>query len=351
MTIHFPGSARLQRLLPSRRRLAGSAALLAAGAVLLAPTTAHADTVPLQGTVTGTVTLTVNDVQKASNCTNIGNGQSGTKVPLTISINADDDYSYIWYDIYVLDSTGETVDATDMVMTVEQTSSGTYTGTLCSTLPVGSYTAGALVCFDATEDLCADSTDISAVTDDYRITAAAPHHYTVSAGRSGTTVAGTLLDYGRAVPGAAVTIQRKSGSAWVTAARRTTNSAGRVTAPGSYGTTYRVTYGSVASAAVGIPRASSTLSATRAKHGKHAWKVTARLGGPLHAGKRVYLQRLAGSTWRNAGKSCVTTSSGTCSVAFTQGNRRNDRVWYRLQFNPVAQKNAASSGRFHLTHR
>lgn len=338
--------------LRGRRRAAALTSLLAlaTGGIALAPTVAHADTVALTGpTVTGTVSLTVPDVAKASNCANATEGGQGTKVPLTLVLNADDDYSYISFDLFVIDSDGVTVDATDIAFTTDEVSSGTFTGFLCSKLPVGSYTAVGEVCFDADVDPCEDAAETTFVTDAYRITSA--HHYTVAASRSGRTVTGTLRDSGRAVPRASVAIQRKSGSRWVTAAHKTTDAAGRASLTGGYGSTYRVVYGTATSGSVTVPRAGTRLAAHRAHLGRHAWKVTGTLSGALHSGKRIHLQRKYGTGWKNTTKSCVTRANGSCAISFTQNSRHDNGVWYRLRFAASAQKNAASSSRFHITHR
>lgn len=79
------------------------------------------------------------------------------------------------------------------------------------------------------------------------------------------------------------------------------------------------------------------------------WKVTgklARQGDSIYSGRRIYLQRWTGSKWASA-VSCVTASTGRCSVAL----RPPKRSKYRWYVPATARVKADTSVSFILTRR
>lgn len=319
---------------------------------------AIADTGEIQGDVSGTIGLTVNDVFVNSNCTNVYDGKRGTKVPFTLKVNADvatDENgarNWYWYEINVIDNdSGETVsDFVRDISDFEQPADTSWSGALCSTLPAGSYRAVAYVCFDDTCDEGGNPHAVAVAQDSYRIMRVATRSYI---SRSGRTLTGTLKT-ASGTPIAGKPLRFMHGATVL--ATRTTNSTGHATFTGNYATSYHTSFAGTptlspsSSGTITVPRAGSGLSVTRSRSGAHAWKITAHLSGAGKAGKRIHLQRLY-STWRNTTKSCVTNSSGVCSVTFTQNSAANNGVWYRGSFAGSTYKMPAVSGRFHITKR
>ncbi len=93
-----------------------------------------------------------------------------------------------------------------------------------------------------------------------------------------------------------------------------------------------------------VTKYGSTVKATNLR-----WRVTgklARQGDSSYGGRRIYLQRWTGSKWATA-TSCVTASTGRCSVAL----RPPKRSKYRWYVPATARVKSDSSTTFILTRR
>lgn len=305
---------------------------------------AHADTAPLEY-IGGSATLTVNDVKKAQNCNEYG--VAGTKIPVDVDVsfgaNHSDEFTNptVRWEVTVFDSQGD--DVTNYIEGGGFTE-GLAEGDICSFLPVGNYRAQAFV---FTSDEFGNLTDSAVVTDAFSIKAA--HAYTLSASRSGTTIKSQLKDYGKALAGKSVAIQRRSSGTWKTVTRRTTGSTGWVAATGTRGATYRFGYGGKYSAAITVPKIATSVVKVSAKtYGQKSYRVVGKLttGGKAFKGKRIYLQKRASGRWSNV-TSCVTSRYGKCAVITAPTASR----YYRWKFAGDATRAADVSGSFYLRKR
>lgn len=94
---------------------------------------------------------------------------------------------------------------------------------------------------------------------------------------------------------------------------------------------------------------SVTKYGSTAKATDKRWRVTgklARQGDSSYGGRRIYLQRWTGTKWA-AATSCVTASTGRCSVALRPPRRSN----YRWYVPATARVKADTSATFILTRR
>lgn len=282
---------------------------------------------------------------KAQNCDEYG--VKGTNIPVMVDVSFGANYTDEFtapttkWDVAVFDSAGENV--TNYIEGLDLLE-GSATGNLCSFLPVGNYRAVAYV---FTMDAEGNDTDSAVVTDAFSIKAA--HSYTLSASRSGTTIKSQLKDYGKALTGKSVAIQRKSSGTWKTITHRTTGSTGWVSASVARGYSYRFTYGGKYSAAVSVPKIATSVVKVSAKtYGKTSYRVVGKLttGGKAFKGKRIYLQKSVSGRWSNV-TSCVTSSYGTCAVITAPTASR----YYRWKFSGDATRAADVSSSFYLRKR
>ncbi|MBB3091569.1 hypothetical protein [Nocardioides albus] len=324
-----------------------AATAVAALAVAVAPlisSPAHADTAPLPY-IGGYATLTVNNVTKAQNCEEYG--VRGTNIPVSVDVSFGANYTDEFtapttrWEVAVFDSAGD-----DVTNYIEGTDfpEGSATGNLCSFLPVGNYRA---VAYIFTMDDAGSYTDTAEVTDAFSIRAA--HSYTLSAGRSATTIKSQLKDYGKALAGRSVAVQRKSSGTWKTITHRTTGSTGWASASVARGYSYRFTYGGKYSAAVWVPKvATSVAKISVSKYGKTSYRSVGKLtaGGKVVKGKRILLQKRSNGGWVTV-KSCVTSAYGKCAAVTAPASSRN----YRWKYAGDATRAADVSASFYLRKR
>lgn len=147
--------------------------------------------------------------------------------------------------------------------------------------------------------------------------------------------------------------QRTASGSWAAVSTQTTSSTGWAGIAGQYGVTYRALFRgdstafSSSSATLTVPRATSTLTYLRTVVEPSSWRVDATLGGPLNAGRAVWLEEYVNGAWRPV-KYANTDSSGKAVITHTPAATQPSGRPYRLRYAGSTSKAAVATGTFYL---